>query len=117
MTYLPGLEPYTDRATTRRQQGHGRVADGGLWRRRPKPRLGRSADGPTRRLDRPEADADLGDHAWPSGRGEPQRPGEPPRLVAPKSVANRGARLKALGNGVVWQQAHAAIVRALEVLP
>jgi len=54
----------------------------------------------------------LGAHRWPSGRGEPQHPDEPPRLVPPKSVAKRGARLKALGNAVVWQQARAAIERA-----
>lgn len=54
-------------------------------------------------------------HFWPAGRGESQLPGEPPRLVQRKSVANRGARLKALGNAVVWQQAEAAIRRALEV--
>jgi DNA (cytosine-5)-methyltransferase 1 len=58
---------------------------------------------------------DLPSHLWPAGRGEPQHEGEPPRLVPRKSVANRGARLKALGNAVVWQQAEAAIRRALEV--
>lgn len=57
----------------------------------------------------------LGAHRWPSGRGEPQHPDEPHRLVPPKSVANRGKRLKALGNAVVWQQAHAAIARAIAI--
>lgn len=57
----------------------------------------------------------LGTHRWPAGRGEAQHPDEPPRLVPPKSVPSRGARLKALGNAVVWQQAHAAIVRAIQV--
>jgi len=59
----------------------------------------------------PDDDA-TGGHAWPSGRGEQQHDHEPPRLVPPKSVRNRGARLKALGNAVVWQQARAAIERA-----
>ena len=62
-----------------------------------------------------DADPDLGAHSWPAARGEDQRRGEPPILVAPKSVANRGARLKALGNAVVWQQAEPAIRRALAV--
>ena len=61
------------------------------------------------------ATPDLAAHRWPAGRGEDQHPSEPPRLVAPKSTANRGARLKALGNAVVWQQAEAAIRRALAV--
>ncbi len=55
-------------------------------------------------------------HAWPAGRGEPQRDHEPPRLVPPKSVRDRGARLKALGNAVVPQQAETAIRRALASL-
>ena len=62
-----------------------------------------------------DATPDLDAHRWPAGRGEDQHPSEPPRLVAPKSTANRGARLKALGNAVVWQQAEAAIRRALAV--
>jgi DNA (cytosine-5)-methyltransferase 1 len=61
----------------------------------------------------PDDDAD-GPHAWPSGRGEQQHDHEPPRLVPPKSVAVRGARLKALGNAVVPQCAEAALIRALE---
>jgi DNA (cytosine-5)-methyltransferase 1 len=61
----------------------------------------------------PDDDA-AGAHAWPSGRGEQQRDHEPPRLVPPKSVRNRGARLKALGNAVVPQCAEAALIRALE---
>jgi site-specific DNA-cytosine methylase len=59
--------------------------------------------------------AEPGVHVWPAGRGEEQHASEPPRLVPPKTVANRSARLKALGNAVVWQQAEAAIRRALEV--
>jgi len=62
----------------------------------------------------PDDDA-AGAHAWPSGRGEQQHDHEPPRLVPPKSVRNRGARLKALGNAVVPQCAEAALLRALSV--
>lgn len=62
-----------------------------------------------------DASPDLTAHRWPAGRGEPQHADEPPRLVPPKSVPKRSARLKALGNAVVWQQAEAAIRRALEV--
>jgi hypothetical protein len=66
-------------------------------------------------MDSSNPTADLAPHVWPAGRGEEQHASEPPRLVPRKSVANRGARLKALGNAVVWQQAEAAIRRALEV--
>lgn len=59
----------------------------------------------------------LGTHRWPAGRGEAQHPDEPPRLVPAKSVPNRGARLKALGNAVVWQQSLAAIERSKKVRP
>jgi DNA (cytosine-5)-methyltransferase 1 len=52
-----------------------------------------------------------GCHAWPLGRGPAQAPHEPPRLVPKKSVANRSARLRALGNAVVPQQAVAALRR------
>ena len=62
-----------------------------------------------------QLDGDLVPHVWPAGRGEQQHPSEPPRLVPPKVTPHRRERLKALGNAVVWQQAHAAIVRALEV--
>lgn len=62
-----------------------------------------------------QLDGDLVPHVWPAGRGEQQHSSEPPRLVPPKVTPHRRERLKALGNAVVWQQAHAAIVRALEV--
>jgi len=52
-----------------------------------------------------------GAHAWPLGRGAAQAPHEPPRLVPKKSVHNRSARLRALGNAVVPQQAVAALRR------
>ena len=55
-------------------------------------RVGLPADGIPRRLD---------GHRWPAGRGETQRPGEPPRTAA--SVPMRAAQLKALGNAVVPQ--------------
>ena len=45
---------------------------------------------------------------WPAGRGEPQHEWEPPRTA--KGVSQRPARLKALGNAVVWQQASAAFL-------
>lgn len=60
------------------------------------------------------ATPDLDAHRWPSGRGEPQHDGEPLRWVPPRSVVDRAARLRSLGNSVVWQQAHAAIVRCLD---
>lgn len=56
---------------------------------------------------------EVGEHAWPLGRGDEQAPHEPPRLVAPRSVPDRPARLKALGNAVVPQQGAAALNRML----
>ncbi|MFH1807574.1 MAG: DNA cytosine methyltransferase [Pseudomonadota bacterium] len=50
---------------------------------------------------------------WPAWGGEEQRPWEPPRLVAPRSLVHRRARLKALGNAVVPEAAADAISRAL----
>jgi DNA (cytosine-5)-methyltransferase 1 len=53
-------------------------------------------------------------HGWPSGPTESQADWEPPRTVTGR-VAERGAKLKALGNAVVPQQAYpvfAAIVAA-----
>ena len=38
---------------------------------------------------------------WPMGRGPEQHPWEPPRMVEARSVPQRGARVKALGNAVV----------------
>ena len=48
---------------------------------------------------------------WPAGRGQPQHDWEPPRVVAHKSCPHRRARLKALGNAVVPQQAMLALTR------
>ena len=62
-------------------------------------------------------DADVGTHQWPMGRGKVQAAHEPPRLVPPRSVWNRAARLRALGNAVVPQQAAAALTRMLAVQP
>lgn len=59
--------------------------------------------------------ATVGTHAWPMGRGDKQAPHEPPRLVAPRSVPDRPARLKALGNAVVPQQGAGALARMLAV--
>lgn len=46
-------------------------------------------------------------HRWPAGRGEAQYAWEPPRTSA--ATPNRRARLKALGNAVVPQQAALAL--------
>ena len=62
-------------------------------------------------------DADVGTHQWPMGRGEAQAAHEPPRLVPPRSLPHRAARLRALGNAVVPQQAAAALTRMLAVQP
>ena len=55
-----------------------------------------------------------GAHAWPVGRGVDQPAGEPSRLVRPRSVSERGLRLRSLGNGVVPQQAMAALALLME---
>lgn len=42
---------------------------------------------------------------WPAGRGEPQHAWEPPRhAVEAEDRDERGARIRALGNAVVWPQ-------------
>ncbi|MBM4346455.1 MAG: hypothetical protein FJ100_24020 [Deltaproteobacteria bacterium] len=57
--------------------------------------------------------------AWPAQRikgmdgASPQHAWEPPRLVQAKTEPNRNARLKALGNAVVPQQAVFALARLL----
>jgi DNA (cytosine-5)-methyltransferase 1 len=45
--------------------------------------------------------AGLDGHQWPARPGQPQHPGEPPRVTTERE--NRAARLKALGNAVVPQ--------------
>ncbi len=55
-----------------------------------------------------------GAHAWPVGRGHDQPDNEPARLVAPRTVTDRALRLRSLGNGVVPQQAVAALRLLLE---
>lgn len=46
---------------------------------------------------------------WPAGRGAPQHPWESPRVAPARSIPDRTARLRALGNAVVPQQAALAI--------
>lgn len=46
-------------------------------------------------------------HAWPAGRNEPQHAHEPPRLAP--TTRDRAARISALGNAVVPQQAALAL--------
>lgn len=58
------------------------------------PGLGRVPDGLPARLD---------EHRWPASRGAPQHAHEAPRTQPRGAVANRPARLKALGNAVVPQ--------------
>lgn len=50
---------------------------------------------------------------WPMGQGPNQHPYEPPRTVPKGSCANRVARVKACGNGVVPQCADAAFTSIL----
>ena len=65
-----------------------------------------------------DADAVPADtHAWPLGRGYGQAEHEPPRLIPRRRGTNRAARLRALGNAVVPQQAAAALTRMLAVKP
>ena len=48
---------------------------------------------------------------WPMGQGPEQHPWEPPRMVAPRTVPNRGERIKCLGNAVVPQVGAVAAAR------
>ena len=61
------------------------------------------------------ADVPAVTHAWPAGRGEMQLDHEPPRLVPKRLIFQRAARLRALGNAVVPQQAATALTRMLAV--
>lgn len=74
-------------------------------RRPPQPAVGRVSDGISRRLDPPR---------WPAGRFEDQHPWEPPRTE--HGIPFHPARLKALGNAVVWPQAALAFVTLFERL-
>lgn len=47
--------------------------------------------------------AGLDGHRWPAGRGPEQHAWEPARTVAPRTMVNRRARCRALGNAVVPQ--------------
>ena len=55
-----------------------------------------------------------GAHSWPVGRGVAQPDSEPVRLVPARSVPDRALRLRSIGNGVVPQQAMAALALLME---
>ena len=55
-----------------------------------------------------------GAHSWPVGRGAAQPDSEPVRLVPARSVPDRALRLRSIGNGVVPQQAMAALALLME---
>ncbi len=82
-----------------------RTARGSGAGRPPQSAVGRVSDGISRRLDPPR---------WPAGRFEDQHPWEPPRTE--HGIPFRPARLKALGNAVVWPQAALAFVTLFERL-
>jgi hypothetical protein len=89
-----------------RLQESGRV--GGVEWQRPRLERGRDAHARSQR-DAESAvgcrahgvSARLDDHGWPAGRGEVQRPGEPPRTAV--GVAQRAPQLRAYGNACVPQ--------------
>jgi len=60
--------------------------------------------------------ADLLPGGWPMGQGPDQHEWEPPRMVAPRTVANRGERIKCLGNAVVPAVGAVAARRVLSAL-
>lgn len=74
-------------------------------RRPAEPGVGRGPDG---------LPAGLDGHRWPASPGVPQHEWEPARIVAPRTVANRNARLHALGNAVVPQVVETIGRRLLE---
>lgn len=80
--------------------------------------VGREPDGISDRLD--GSDGEFGGDEffirWPAGYGVSQYDWEPSRLVEPKSVPNRRARLHALGNAVVPQQACVIVAAVAERL-
>jgi DNA (cytosine-5)-methyltransferase 1 len=65
-----------------------------------------------------DPDADVGGWpgVWPMGRGPEQHPWEPPRMVEARTVKNRSARVKALGNAVVPACAYVVGCRVRERL-
>ena len=69
--------------------------------------MDRSADGLPGGLD---------GHRWPAGRGPEQHAWEPARTVAPRTLVNRRARCRALGNAVVPQCATIAGLVLREML-
>lgn len=104
-----GGAPWSKREGWTRQAGgrpsfEGSVLAPGAGWLSAKPRLGGATDGCSRRLDAP----------WPAGRGEEQFDWEAPRACGPSK--DRRARLKALGNAVVPQQAREAMRWALGIL-
>jgi DNA (cytosine-5)-methyltransferase 1 len=72
----------------------------GGWRYLHESQLGRAADGTAKRLD---AVADF--PGWPAGQGRFQYEYEPQRTIKKKTL-DFDARVQALGNAVVWQQAY-----------
>lgn len=76
-------------------------------RRPAEPGVGGDPDGATDRLDGAR---------WPAGRGPEQYPWEPARTVAPRTVPDRGARVRALGNAVVPQVAYVVGMRVRQLL-
>lgn len=48
-----------------------------------------------------DPESDITPAGWPMGQGPDQHDWEPPRMVAPRTVPNRGERIRCLGNAVV----------------
>jgi DNA (cytosine-5)-methyltransferase 1 len=96
----------------------GRPAGGGLGRPAGTPAVGAGSGAAQPGVG---GDADglpggLDGACWPAGRGPYQHPWEPARTVAGRSVADRGARVKALGNAVVPHCAYVVGLRVRERL-
>lgn len=80
---------YAEQGLSERNSSGSRAGDGAI-----ESLLGRAVDGLSRQLDGTR---------WPVGPGQQQHDWEAPRTVAKGQVANRAARLKALGNAVMPQ--------------
>lgn len=108
--------PHLNPATVRSQAGKfGRRSHTPGRNRTPQSRLGRAADGSAGWLDGLNPLIDF--PGWPAGQGRYQHPYEPPRTVVDKTP-HYDARIRALGNGIVWPQAlpfALAIAKWLEV--